>query len=86
MNPELVQNIADELQQTELNENLIRNLRATYPQLHFTYCLDDDINYPHPVLTYTKFNVYLVGGENCLALTHDYTNATGVVIAEITTE
>lgn len=86
MNPKLVQSIADKLQQVELDENLIRDLRISYPQLHFTYCTDDDINYPHPVLSYTKFNVYLVGGENCLALTHDYTNATGIVIAEITTE
>lgn len=88
MNPELVQTIANEVKKTRLNDGLIAQLRETYPNIHFTYCMDDDITNPvPPMLEYDSFNVYLVGGDgHCLALTQDYEAASGIVLAEIIEE
>lgn len=67
-----------------IDEGVVTSLREAYPDIHFTYCLDDDIVTGKPVLTEEKFNVYLVDGrEHCLCLTNDYDVATGLVIAEI---
>jgi hypothetical protein len=87
MTPELVQTIVDQVQKSELNDGLIAELRQTYPDVHFTYCMDDDITNPHPVLECQGFNVYLVGGDgHCLALTKDYETASGLVLAEVIEE
>ena len=70
--------------QAFIDEAVLMSLRAAYPDIHFTYCLDDDIVTGKPVLSEEKFNVYLVDGrEHCLCLTNDYDVATGIVIAEI---
>ena len=67
-----------------IDEGVVTSLRAAYPDIHFTYCLDDDINAGKPVIEEEKFNVYLIDGrEHCLCLTNDYDIATGIVIAEI---
>ncbi len=88
MNPDLVQTIADEVEKTTLNDGLIAQLRKTYPNTHFTYCMDDDItNSTLPVLKCNGFNIYLVGGDgHCLALTQDYEAASGLVLAEVIEE
>lgn len=71
-------------QQLPLDEAVISKLRSAYPDMHFTYCLDDDITSGKPVLERAAFNVYLVDGrEHCLCLTNDHDVATGLVIAEI---
>ncbi|WP_353572763.1 DUF6129 family protein [Candidatus Albibeggiatoa sp. nov. BB20] len=87
MTPELVQTIANEVEKSELNDGLIAELRKTYPKIHFTYCMDDDVTNPYPVLECNGFNVYLVGGDgHCLALTKNYEIASGLVLAEVVEE
>jgi len=70
-------------QQLPLDDLVIGKLRNAYPDMHFTYCLDDDITNGKPVLERKAFNVYLIDGrEHCLCLTNNHDTATGLVIAE----
>jgi hypothetical protein len=67
-----------------LSEATLAVLRQSHPDIHFTYCMDDDINVGKPVVESDGFNIYLVDGrEHCLCLTNDYDVATGVVLAEV---
>ena len=67
-----------------VSEETLMALRASHPDIHFTYCMDDDINTGKPVVQQEGFNIYLVDGrEHCLCLTNDYDTATGVVLAEV---
>lgn len=81
---ENTQNIANEVKNRGLDYDTVSELRKTYPDIHFTYCMDDDITNGQPVLQDDEFNVYLVDGrEHCLCLTNDFEIATGIVLAEI---
>lgn len=81
---EQVQRIAAAIRAQTLNETVVSALRAEYPGIHFTYCMDDDIPNNTPVLEGESFNIYLVDGrEHCLCLTNNHENATGIVIAEV---
>ncbi len=65
-----------------LDESAVIELRAAFPELHFTYCQDDDISSAEPVRESERFNVYLVDGRgHCLCFTRDAEAATGVVLA-----
>lgn len=87
IDPEQVQAIALGLAGQSLNDAVIVELRIAHPNLHFTYCMDDDIPNQTPVLEGDGFNLYLIDGrEHCLCLTRDYANATGVVVAEVITD
>jgi len=67
-----------------LDESLASQLRAEFPGLHFTWCMDDDMGSEEPLLERPDFNLYLVNGEgHCLKLTTDLAKANGVVIAEV---
>ena len=67
-----------------LEEGLSARLRALWPDIHFTYCQDDDITAANPVREQAQFNLYLVSsGEGCIAFTSHGERATGIVIAEI---
>lgn len=81
---EQMQRVASTIRTQPLTESLVSTLRAEYPGVHFTYCMEDDIPNQEPVLEGEGFNLYLVDGrEHCLCLTNNYENATGIVIAEI---
>lgn len=76
--------IATKVEQLGLDNDIVATLRSAYPDIHFTYCLDDDIYHGKPVLERSSFNIYLIDGrEHCLCLTNDHEIATGLVIAEI---
>ena len=82
--PEVVSKIADRVAGTGLDEAAVSALRDEYADIHFTYCMDDDITSGRPVDTREGFNVYLVDGrEHCLCLTADHDVATGVVLAAV---
>jgi Family of unknown function (DUF6129) len=67
-----------------LDDALITQLRTEFTPLHFTYCSDDDVCGPTPVIETPKFNLYLIDArEHCLTLTNNYETATGIVVAEI---
>ncbi len=83
MTPEFAQTIVQQVEQLGLSNATLAQLRQTYPEVHFTYCMDDDITHPQPVMKCQGFNLYLVGGEHCLALTQDYAAASGLVLAEV---
>ncbi|MDD2724214.1 MAG: DUF6129 family protein [Methylovulum sp.] len=82
-----VQEIADKIEGMGVDDSTVSALRQQYQNIHFTYCMDDDLPNNTPVLEYEKFNVYLIDGrEHCLCLTNDYEAATGIVVAEIIPE
>jgi hypothetical protein len=81
---ETTQAIAEEVRRKGLGYETVAALRQSYPGIHFTYCMDDDIHNGKPVFESTGFNIYLVDGrEHCLCLTNDFDVATGIVLAEV---
>lgn len=77
--------IAAWLKDHELGEGLLPELRQSYPEMHFTWCMDDDVGCEAAALEEEGFNLYLVDGhDHCLKFTTDPDAATGVVIAEVT--
>lgn len=84
ISPEQLQRIASVIRAQALDEAIVSNLRSEYPDIHFTYCMEDDIPNHEPILENQGFNIYLVDGrEHCLCLTRNYEYATGIVIAEL---
>lgn len=76
--------IAQQVLTEGLSETILPTLRENFPDIHFTYCMDDDVHVGKPVVEQEGFNIYLVDGrEHCLCLTNDYDIATGVVLAEV---
>ncbi len=70
-----------------LSETVVGQLRNHFPDIHFTYCMDDDVMAARPVLETGGFNLYLVdSSQHCLSFTQDMELATGVVVAEIEAE
>ncbi len=71
--------------QGALGEVALDGLKATWPELRFTLCNDDDMPARmRPALRQRGFNLYLVGGgEHCLSLTDDPQHAIGVVLAQV---
>lgn len=67
-----------------LDDTAVSQLRAGWPNIHFTYCSDDDVSGAKPVRQSDDFNIYLIDGrEHCLKFTSDLQNATGLVLAEV---
>jgi len=84
LSQENTQSIFEEVKRVGLDHETLSKLRESFPGIHFTYCMDDDISNAKPVMSDKDFNVYLVDGrEHCLCLTNDYDIATGVVLAEV---
>jgi hypothetical protein len=63
-------------------------LRDAFPDIHFTYCLDDDIGAGiNPFREADGFNIYLINGsEHCISFTRSLESATGLVLAEVCDE
>ena len=79
-----IERIAEQVVREGVNETVIGSLRVQYPELHFTYCMDDDVTAAVPVKEGPGFNLYLVDGRNhCLCFTQDAATASGLVIAEV---
>ena len=67
-----------------LDEDTVQALRAAWPGMHFTYCMDDEICGVEPARELKGVNLYLVNGrEHCLSLTGNAEHATGLVLAEV---
>lgn len=83
--PGLVAEIGPWLQQQADVEQAVWQLRRDFPELHFSYCSDDDTaEHARPVFNGDNANIYLVcGGNHCLSLTDDFEQAAGVVVAEV---
>ncbi|WP_316859721.1 DUF6129 family protein [uncultured Cohaesibacter sp.] len=79
--------IAAKVAESALNEQITLDLRKQWPDIHFTYCLDDDVCASRPARTHEDFNLYLVsGGGGCINFTSEPDSATGIVVAEIEDE
>ena len=83
-----IEAIRDSVRLSGLSETTVAQMREQYPDLHFTYCQDDDIaDALSPVMEDETFNIYLVDGrDHCLRLTGDLAVATGLVLAEVEPE
>jgi hypothetical protein len=68
-----------------LSTESLAALREAFPDVHFTYCLDDDISaHILPFREAEGFNLYLISGaEHCIKFTKDLEIATGLVLAEV---
>lgn len=67
-----------------LEEAVINELRSRFPDIHFTYCMDDDVVAASPVHETNSFNLYLIDSRNhCLCFTQQLEVASGIVVAEI---
>ncbi len=67
-----------------IDESAVSELRGSFPDIHFTYCMDDDVIAASPVRESVAFNLYLIDSRNhCLSFTQDMSVATGIVVAEI---
>ncbi|MEW7979769.1 MAG: DUF6129 family protein [Candidatus Sedimenticola endophacoides] len=80
---EQLESIGRFARQQPLSEEFVTTLREKFPQVHFTYCMDDDVVSATPVYEDELFNLYLIDSRNhCLSFTRDGEIATGVVLAE----
>ncbi len=82
---ETVSEIAAKINESPLvDDEVVNSLRQQYKDIHFTYCMEDDIPNNQPILEEKAFNLYLIDGrEHCLCLTSNHEVATGIVVAEI---
>lgn len=84
MTPEQLADIVAETERVGLADTHLTDLRAAFPALHFTWCMDDDVCGPQPAAQGKGFKVYLVDSSNhCLCFTPSLEVASGVVIAEL---
>lgn len=66
------------------SETTISSLRESFPGVHFTYCMDDDVASDRVYIEREDFNVYLVdSNDHCSTLTKSAESASGLVIAEV---
>lgn len=80
---EIVERVRVLLSEHGVDEMAVSQLRSLWPEIHFTYCSEDDIHSGRPVQQTEKFSLYLVdSSDHCLCLTTDFNTATGLVIAE----
>lgn len=80
---ERLQEVSNWLAQRKADPDLESAMRGEFPELHFTFCSDDDVMLDEPASMCDGFNLYLVDGSNhCLALTTDREAASGLVVAE----
>ncbi len=81
---ELLNSVSDLVKTGPISERSVELLRCSFPGVHFTYCMDDDVIGVSPVLEDRSFNLYLVDSSNhCLSFTQDMETASGLVLAEL---
>ena len=84
---EQLQQIGRLMKSQVLAETVLQPLREQFPELHFTYCQDDDVVAARPVYEEESYNLYLIDSRShCLCFTQDLALATGVVVAELEPE
>ena len=79
-----LEQIARQAKVSPVSETAVDQLRSSFSDIHFTYCMDDDVVAATPVYEDQAFNLYLIDSRNhCLCFTQDMDVATGIVLAEI---
>jgi hypothetical protein len=84
---ERVEQVTRVVERAGLNERTLSALREAFGEIHFTYCMDEDVGcgagVGAPVREAEGFNLYLVDGRaHCMRFTSDLATATGLVLAE----
>lgn len=80
---EQLNGVAEQLTQQGCGEETVAQLRRNFPDIHFTYCMDDDICSGKPCYSAEQFDLYYIDSrEHCLGLTGSAELATGLVVAE----
>lgn len=81
---QILKQIVAQVDASGVNESSMPALRAKFPNLHFTWCSEDDVPDSTAAWEAKQFSLYLIDGrEHCLCLTTNKEIATGVVVAEI---
>lgn len=81
---EQLEAVGDWLADNKSDANLEQGMRAAFPDIHFTFCLDDDVISDQPASVGSGYKLYLVdSSSHCLSLTTDSTVASGLVVAEL---
>ncbi len=81
---EIIKSIALQLEAGDLSNQSLAELRAAYPKIHFTHCMDDDVGTYDAYANRPGYNIYLVDGRgHCMKFTTDISHATGLVLAEV---
>ncbi len=84
---EQLNRICELVKSQPISDQTVGRLRSSFPDFHFTYCMDDDVVGATPVFEDPAFNLYLVNSSShCLSLTQEMSSASGLVIAEIEEE
>lgn len=79
-----IDRVGELLSRRAVEESAVTELRQQFPDIHFTYCMDDDVIAATPLHEADGFNLYLIDSRNhCLSFTQDLNVATGIVVAEI---
>lgn len=79
-----IQQVAEVVRRAGLSEQTLSALREGFSDIHFTYCMDDDLGVAEPFRQGEGLNIYLIDGrEHCLKLTSDLDLATGLVLAQV---
>jgi len=79
-----ITDVAKLVQEKGPSEETVKELRAKFGEIHFTYCFDDDVCGPKPAHEDETFNIYLVDGtSHCASFTSYPEAASGLVIAEL---
>jgi hypothetical protein len=61
-----------------------QQMRAAFPDCHFTFCSDDDVMSDAPAAESVGFNLYMVdSSSHCLCLTREMASASGLVVATV---
>lgn len=81
---ETVSQVVNKLSDMGPGDAAIQSLRENFPEIHFTYCMDDDVCGPRAAFESETFNLYYIDGrDHCLAFTNQAEIATGIVVAEV---
>jgi hypothetical protein len=84
---EQLNTVSELVKSRPISEQIVESLRSSFPEIHFTYCMDDDVVGATPVFKDPAFNLYLVNSSShCLSLTQDMESASGLVVAEVEEE
>jgi len=76
--------VIDLVEANGLSEQIIVELRQQFSEYHFTWCMDDDLEYAEPAIKQGSYNIYFVDStDHCSRLTIDHDKATGMVLAEV---
>ncbi|MEN2495182.1 MAG: hypothetical protein TECD_01100 [Hyphomicrobiaceae bacterium hypho_1] len=81
---QVIESVIDKIERLGVEEETVNKLRKDMKDIHFTYCMDDDVCTQVPFREANGFNIYLVTGrDQCVSFTASLESATGLVVAYV---